>query len=124
MIDRRGFLKVVLASAASELILPRLELVVPRRDLVDLRGHVRELVGYDIIRDEYIVRYDLAFRLHGKLEQFHVSLPVRAKDDIRIAREPCLHALESIMQRHRSKIPDLIALPVPNGYQPPTWSLA
>jgi hypothetical protein len=123
--NRRSFLKLVssIAGAAAVPAVPLFNLVEPHiiipQDKTVL-GAIREMAFYDINWDRVIVRLD-AF---NGVEQFLVDFVVTGQDlmesrkNYLTARTIAETTLREALMKRGWRATDMIALPVPLGYEP------
>lgn len=81
-VNRRGFMATMLAACAAPAIVKASNLMpmVPTETMilpgtVGWLGAIREIRAYDINRDTFITRWDVAGRLNGNWVQYHVAMP-------------------------------------------------
>ncbi len=128
-IKRRGFLRMLSAVAVSAAMpcpvfaFAESGLVVPNKP-IEL-GSIRELVAYEINRDDYVIRLDA---LNGRTnEQIFVQANLSDLTGLRYQTKyeyahPKLQKIlrEEIIKRGW-RADDLVALPTPRGYQFPEF---
>jgi hypothetical protein len=108
---RRSFLKLVAAATAAATLK-----IVPEETPLDgdsLVGMVREIVGYDLSRDKYLLRHDIKA---GAL-QLGVDQVLQSNDPASIerGRESSLATLRAEMERRGISASDLVPLNLPSG---------
>lgn len=129
--DRRGFFKILAATAAAAIVLPEIWtpsktiFLPPRQGWWQPPMIMREVQQYLINTNELAMRYDMAWAIEGGAAHYHVDcLPVgnpgwpnemTPAEIIEVNRAGARSAFEDLERRHGFKRRDQRALPLPNG---------
>jgi hypothetical protein len=119
-LSRRSFLKVMAiftgaaAAPASTFLVDPVIAAAPALPVGAVQvGLMREVFGYDIGRDEMLVRYD-TFCADKQL-QCSYDRVYRKTDDLDMVRAEAKTALEVVMRNRGVSWSDLTPLPIPSG---------